>query len=87
MGLCGAAPMPLELMRGFQERTGLNILERYGLTEGTCVSTVNPPQGERRLGSIGPRVPLQPMKAFAARKPPLQSCCRSPNMGLSASSR
>ena len=62
-GLCGAAPMPLELMRGFQERTGLKILEGYGLTEGTCVSTVNPPQGERRLGSIGLRVPLQAMKA------------------------
>jgi fatty-acyl-CoA synthase len=61
-GLCGAAPMPLELMRGFQERTGLKILEGYGLTEGTCVSTVNPPLGERRLGSIGLRVPLQAMK-------------------------
>ena len=62
-GLCGAAPMPLELMRGFQDRTGLKILEGYGLTEGTCVSTVNPPRGERRIGSIGLRVPLQAMKA------------------------
>lgn len=62
-GLCGAAPMPLELMRGFQEKTGLKILEGYGLTEGTCVSTVNPPRGDRRLGSIGLRVPLQAMKA------------------------
>jgi fatty-acyl-CoA synthase len=55
--------MPLELMRGFQQRTGLKILEGYGLTEGTCVSTVNPPRGESRLGSIGLRVPLQQMKA------------------------
>jgi fatty-acyl-CoA synthase len=62
-GLCGAAPMPLDLMRSFQQRTGLKILEGYGLTEGTCVSTVNPPRGERRLGSIGLRVPLQSMKA------------------------
>jgi len=62
-GLCGAAPMPLELMRNFQALTGLKILEGYGLTEGTCVSTVNPPRGERRLGSIGLRLPLQPMKA------------------------
>ena len=62
-GLCGAAPMPPELMRGFQEKTGLKILEGYGLTEGTCVSTVNPPQGERRQGSIGLRVPLQAMKS------------------------
>ena len=62
-GLCGAAPMPVELMRSFQQRTGLKILEGYGLTEGTCVSTVNPPRGEQRLGSIGLRLPLQAMKA------------------------
>jgi fatty-acyl-CoA synthase len=62
-GLCGAAPMPAELMRAFQQSTGLKILEGYGLTEGTCVSTCNPPLGERRTGSIGLRVPLQAMKA------------------------
>lgn len=62
-GLCGAAPMPVEVFRNFQARTGLKILEGYGLTEGTCVSSVNPPLGERRLGSIGLRVPGQSMKA------------------------
>lgn len=62
-GMCGAAPMPMELMRTFQEKTGLKILEGYGLTEGTCVSTINPPRGEQRIGSIGLRVPLQSMKA------------------------
>jgi len=62
-GVCGAAPMPMELMRKFQEKTGLKILEGYGLTEGTCVSTINPPRGEQRIGSIGLRVPLQLMKA------------------------
>lgn len=61
-GLCGAAPMPVEVFRQFQESTGLKILEGYGLTEGTCVSSVNPPGGERRLGSIGLRIPGQPMK-------------------------
>jgi fatty-acyl-CoA synthase len=62
-GLCGAAPMPVEVFRAFQERTGIKILEGYGLTEGTCVSSVNPPLGDRRLGSIGLRVPGQEMKA------------------------
>ncbi|WP_186061606.1 acyl-CoA synthetase [Burkholderia gladioli] len=62
-GLCGAAPMPVEVFRTFQQRTGVRILEGYGLTEGTCVSTVNPPAGERRLGSIGLRIPWQAMKA------------------------
>ncbi|HLP69821.1 MAG TPA: acyl-CoA synthetase [Rhizobium sp.] len=63
-GVCGAAPMPVEVFRTFQERTGLRILEGYGLTEGTCVSSVNPPAGERRLGSIGIRLPGQKMKAI-----------------------
>ncbi len=59
--LCGAAPMPVEVFRTFQERTGIRILEGYGLTEATCVSSVNPPLGERRIGSIGLRVPGQAM--------------------------
>ena len=62
-GLCGAAPMPVEVFRNFQQATGLKILEGYGLTEGTCVSSVNPPLGDRRLGSIGLRIPGQAMKA------------------------
>lgn len=61
-GLCGAAPMPTEVFRRFEQVTGIRILEGYGLTEGTCVSAVNPPEGERRVGSIGLRLPYQPMK-------------------------
>ncbi|WP_394832953.1 acyl-CoA synthetase [Pendulispora rubella] len=60
-GLCGAAPMPVQVFRDFEARTGLRILEGYGLTEGTCVSSVNPSRGERRVGSIGLRLPWQDM--------------------------
>ena len=59
--ICGAAPMPVEVFREFERRSGLRILEGYGLTEGTCVSSVNPPEGERRVGSIGFRLPYQEM--------------------------
>ena len=62
-GLCGAAPMPVEIFCNFQKVTGLRILEGYGLTEATCVSSINPSQGERRIGSIGLRLPGQAMKA------------------------
>jgi fatty-acyl-CoA synthase len=55
--------MPVELLRAFQARTGIRVLEGYGLTEGSCVSSVNPPLGERRAGSIGLRLPGQAMKA------------------------
>jgi len=61
-GVCGAAPMPVEVIRAFEEKTGIAILEGYGLTEGTCASSFNPRDGERRVGSIGLRLPYQEMK-------------------------
>ena len=60
--ICGAAPMPVETFKAFEAKTGIKILEGYGLTEGTCASSVNPKDGERRVGSIGLRFPYQPMK-------------------------
>lgn len=61
--LCGAAPMPAELFRSFESETGVRILEGYGLTEGACVSSLNPPAGERRIASIGLRLPYQAMRS------------------------
>ena len=61
--LCGAAPMPVELFRAFEAQIGVRILEGYGLTEGACVSSVNPPDGERLVGSIGLRLAYQQMRA------------------------
>lgn len=59
---CGAAAMPPEIIRRFEESTGIKILEGYGLTEGTCVSTLNPRDGQRLSGSIGFRLPYQELK-------------------------
>ncbi|PWR21914.1 acyl-CoA synthetase [Zavarzinia compransoris] len=62
--ICGAAPMPADLIRRFEQATGVKILEGYGMTEGTCASAMNPRWGERRTGSVGFRLPyveLQPM--------------------------
>lgn len=55
--LCGAAPMPVELIRQFEQRTGVRIIEGYGLTEGTCGSCASPADGELRPGSIGLPMP------------------------------
>ncbi len=61
--LCGAAPMPVELIRQFEEKTGLSIIEGYGMTEGTCGTSCNPRGGERRPGSIGLRLPYCQVKS------------------------
>ena len=61
--ICGAAPMPAALIRAFEAKTDVKILEGYGLTEGACVSSVNPAAGERRAGSIGLPIPYQRMEA------------------------
>ena len=60
--VCGAAPMPVELFKRFQAETGIKIVEGYGLTEAGCVSSLNPPAGESRVGSIGLRLPWQKMR-------------------------
>ena len=60
--VCGAAPMPVELFKRFQAETGIKIIEGYGLTEAGCVSSLNPPGGESRVGSIGLRLPWQQMR-------------------------
>lgn len=62
--LCGAAPLSTELMNRFESQTNMKILEGYGLTEGTTASSVNPPFGERRVGSIGFRLPYSRMEVF-----------------------
>ena len=51
--ICGAAPLSPALFRRFEEKFGLKIMEGYGLTEGTCCTTINPFTGPRKIGSVG----------------------------------
>ncbi len=60
--VCGAAPLSVELFNKFEKYTGMKILEGYGLTEAACASAINPKDGERKVGSIGIRLPYQQMK-------------------------
>jgi fatty-acyl-CoA synthase len=60
--MCGAAPLSVQVFRAFEERTGLKLLEGYGLTEATVASSCNPRDGERKIGSVGLRIPYQEMK-------------------------
>ena len=49
----GSAPLPQELYKRFEKATGVNLIEGYGMTEATCVVSVNPLDGEKKIGSVG----------------------------------
>lgn len=51
--ICGAAPAAAELLRRFEARYGFPLVEGYGLSEGTCASTINPVDGLRKVGTVG----------------------------------
>jgi long-chain acyl-CoA synthetase len=52
----GAAPLPLDVLRQWEQRTGSIVCEGYGCTEATAVMTVNRSDG-RKPGSVGTPVP------------------------------
>lgn len=49
----GSAPLPIELFNRFEKITGVQIVEGYGLTECTCLVSINPPDGAKKIGSVG----------------------------------
>ncbi len=49
----GSAPLPIELFHRFEKATGVQIVEGYGLTECTCLVSINPPDGNKKIGSVG----------------------------------
>jgi long-chain acyl-CoA synthetase len=57
---CGSAPLALETFRRFKETFGFEIIEGWGLTEAGANNSVNPPEGVKKVGSIG--VPMKGME-------------------------
>jgi len=53
MCISGGAALPVEVLRGFEEAFGCLVLEGYGLSETSPVASFNPPDRERKPGSIG----------------------------------
>ena len=53
IAVSGGAALPAELLRRFEERFGVPILEGYGLSETSPVATFNRTDRPRRPGSIG----------------------------------
>lgn len=53
MCVSGGASLPIEVMKGFEEKYQVQILEGYGLSETSPTATFNRPDRERKIGSIG----------------------------------
>ena len=49
----GGAPMPLEVMRRFEETFGVRVLEGYGLSETSPVVVVQPAAAADQAGTVG----------------------------------
>ena len=83
----GAAPLPAEVMRRFEEITGGAVVEGYGLSEAAPVTHSNP-LGKRRAGSIGIPLPdiecrivdIETGMREVAPGEPGELCVRGPNL-------
>jgi long-chain acyl-CoA synthetase len=53
----GGSPLPPELMPQIESTFEAAGIEGYALTETSCVATINPLHGVRKIGSVGPAVP------------------------------
>ena len=49
----GSAPLPVDVLRKFEEKFKIPMVEAYGLTEVTTAATSNPVHGVRKPGSVG----------------------------------
>lgn len=53
MCVSGGASLPVEVLKGFEEKYNVQILEGYGLSETSPTATFNRPDRPRKVGSIG----------------------------------
>ena len=53
----GGAPLPAEILREFNEKMPIPLIEGYGLSEASPVVSLNPVKGPWKAGSIGVPIP------------------------------
>ena len=55
--ISGGAPLPVEILREFNEKMPIPLIEGYGLSEASPVVSLNPVKGPWKAGSIGVPIP------------------------------
>ena len=58
----GSSPLPVELFKRFEKATQVDLVEGYGLTECTCLVSINPIGGTKKIGSVGVPFPYTRVK-------------------------
>lgn len=53
LAVSGGASLPIEVLHGFEQRFGVDVLEGYGLSETSPVAAFNMPERPRKPGSVG----------------------------------
>jgi long-chain acyl-CoA synthetase len=53
----GAAPLPVQVLKDFEAKFKIPLIEGYGLSEASPVVTKNPLRGDHKPGSIGLPIP------------------------------
>ncbi|MBR7830687.1 acyl-CoA synthetase [Actinospica sp. MGRD01-02] len=76
----GASPLPAATRAAFRERTGLDLVEGYGLTEATCASARSFPHAPRP-GAVGQRMPYQRVRVL---RPDTREQCQIGERGVLA---
>ncbi|QPZ92374.1 acyl-CoA synthetase [Thioclava electrotropha] len=76
IALSGSAPLPIELYNRFKAATGVEIAEGYGLTEATCLVSVNPVDGMKKVGSVGIPMPYTHVRILKKRNGTFDECAR-----------
>jgi len=60
VAMSGSAALPVEILKRFEEKFKIPMIEAYGLTEVTTAATANPFSGVRKPGSVG--LPLRDLE-------------------------
>ncbi|MBI9091621.1 MAG: long-chain fatty acid--CoA ligase [Desulfobacterium sp.] len=71
LDLCvaGAAPCPVDILERFEQLTGAQILEGYGISEASPATAINPVNGKNKPGTIGLPFPDTVVKITALDDP------------------
>ena len=73
-GISGSAALPRETYKRFEQATGVQIAEGYGLTEATCLVSCNPVDGMKKIGSVGLPLPYTEVRILRANNGGMVEC-------------